>query len=164
MASRYTRERILSLVPSQTPSEHLGSSNSCQGSASGPKFLTRFQPGGFHSNYFLVRKKDGSFRPILDLRRLNKSLKRLAFRMLRIVDVRHAIEPGMWFTSVDLKDVYFHIAIAPHQRRFLRFTFQSRSYQFRVLPFGLSLSPRVFTCVIQVTLEPLQWESILILP
>ncbi len=70
----------------------------------------------------------------------------------------------MWFTSVDLKDVYFHIAIAPHHRRFLRLIFQSRSYQFRVLPFGLSHSPRVFKCVIQVTLEPLQREGILILP
>ncbi len=70
------------------------------------------QPGGFHSKYFLVRKKDGSFRPILDFRRLNKSLKCLPFCMLRIVDVRHAIESGMWFTSVDLKDAYFHIPIA----------------------------------------------------
>ncbi len=124
----------------------------------------RVQPGGFHSKYFLVRKKDGSFRPIQDLRRLNESLKRLPFRMLRIVGVRHAIDPGMWFTSVDLKDAYFHIPITPHHRRFLRFTFQSRTYQFRVLPFGLYLSPRVFTRVIQVALEPLQREGMLILP
>ncbi len=50
------------------------------------------QPGGFHSKYFLVRKKDGSFRPMLDLRHLNESLKRLPFRMLRIVGVRQSCD------------------------------------------------------------------------
>lgn len=124
----------------------------------------QIHPGGFHSKYFLVRKKDGSFRPILDLRRLNKSLKHLPFRMLRVKDVLQAVEPGMWFTSVDLKDAYFHIPIAPHHRRFLQFTFQGRTYQYRVLPFGLSLSPCVFTRCMQVALEPLQWEGMLILP
>lgn len=38
------------------------------------------------------------------------------------------------------------------------------TYQFRGRPFSLSLSPRVFTWVVQATLEPLQQEGILILP
>ena len=33
------------------------------------------QPGGFYSTYFLVRKKGGGLRPILDLSGLNKFLK-----------------------------------------------------------------------------------------
>lgn len=36
----------------------------------------------------------------------------LPFRTLRVVDVRHGIAPRTWFTSVDLKYVYFHISIA----------------------------------------------------
>ncbi len=31
---------------------------------------------------------------------------------------------GDWFASVDLKDAYFHIRIAPHHRTFLRFSFE----------------------------------------
>lgn len=103
-----------------------------------------FLPGGFHSKYFLVCKKDGSFRPILDLRCQNRSLKQLPFRMLHVIDVLHVIVPCMWFTSVYLKDAYFHIPIAPHHRKFLRLTFQGRTYQYQVLPYGLLLSLCVF--------------------
>ena len=35
----------------------------------------QLQAGGFYSAYFLVNKKDGGFRPILDLRGLNTFLK-----------------------------------------------------------------------------------------
>ncbi|MGL5400902.1 MAG: reverse transcriptase domain-containing protein, partial [Plesiomonas shigelloides] len=53
--------------------------------------------------------------------------------------------PEDWFFSLDLKDAYFHIQIAPHHRRFLRFAFEGVAYQYAVLPFGLSLAPRTFT-------------------
>ncbi len=39
---------------------------------------------------------------------------------------------------MDLKDAYFHIQIALHHRRFLRFAFEGTAYQNSVLPFGLA--------------------------
>ena len=84
--------------------------------------------------------------------------------MLRTADVIRAIEPGAWFITIDLKEAYFHVPIAVEHRQFLRFSFLHKTYQFRVLPFGLSLAPRVFTKFIQVALEPLQQEGILVLP
>lgn len=119
---------------------------------------------GFYSIYFLVPKKDGGFRPILDLRRLNLYLKELRFRMLRTVDVLQAIAQGDWFTSVDLKDAYFHVPVAPRHRQFLRFAFEGQAYQFRVLPFGLSLAPRTFTRCVAAALAPLQARGLRILP
>lgn len=95
--------------------------------------------------YFLVPKKDGGFRPILDLRHLNIFLKTFPFRMLRAAHILCAVMKGDWFMSIDLKDAYFHIPIVPHHRKFLCFSFESQAYQFRVLPFGFSLAPRVFT-------------------
>ncbi|KAK7905160.1 hypothetical protein WMY93_017767 [Mugilogobius chulae] len=41
----------------------------------------RLDPGGFYSRYFLVPKKTGDLRPVLDLRGLNVFLKVLQFRM-----------------------------------------------------------------------------------
>ncbi|XP_029441848.1 LOW QUALITY PROTEIN: uncharacterized protein LOC115081559 [Rhinatrema bivittatum] len=119
---------------------------------------------GFYSIYFLVPKKDGGFRPILDLRRLNRYIKVLQFHMLRTVDVLQTITPGDWFTSVDLKDAYFHVPVAPHHRQFLRFAFEGQAYQFRVLPFGLSLAPRTFTRCMAAALAPLQALGLRILP
>ncbi|XP_030272829.1 uncharacterized protein LOC115581680 [Sparus aurata] len=114
------------------------------------------QLAGFYSLYFLVSKKDGGLRPILDLRRLNAFIKVLPFKMLTTSQILEAVEKGDWFTSVDLRDAYFHVPICPDHRPFLRFAFQGRAYQFKVLPFGLSLSPRVFTRVIGAALRPLQ--------
>ena len=122
------------------------------------------QPGGFYSAYFLVAKKDGGLRPILDLRGLNRFLKVLRFHMLSTAEVLRTVAREEWFTSVDLKDAYFHVPIAPHHRQFLRFAFQGRHFQFRVLPFGLSLSPRVFTRCVAAALSPLQSRGMKILP
>ncbi|XP_044838845.1 uncharacterized protein LOC123345850 [Mauremys mutica] len=44
-----------------------------------------------------------------------------------------------------MKDAYFHIAIYPPHRRYLRFVVNHQHYQFTVLPFGLSMAPKVFT-------------------
>ncbi len=47
--------------------------------------------------------------------------------------------------------MYFHVSILPCHRPFLRFAFEGRAYQYKVLPFGLSLSPRVFTSTTSTT-------------
>ncbi len=118
---------------------------------------------GFYSRYFLVPKKDGGLRPILDLRRLNHALMRRPFRMITLKQILSQIHTGDWFCSLDLKDAYFHIQIAPHHRRFLRFAFEGVAYQYTVLPFGLSLAPRTFTKCMDAALSPLRQMGIRIL-
>ena len=59
---------------------------------------------------------------------------------------------GLWLTSLDLKDVYFHIGINPADTRYLRFCHNGTAWQFTVLPFGLSTSPRVFTKILKPVL------------
>ncbi|KAL0148359.1 hypothetical protein M9458_056339, partial [Cirrhinus mrigala] len=118
---------------------------------------------GFYSRYFFVPKKDGGLRPILDLRHLNRALMKRPFKMIILKQILSHICPGDWFFSLDLKDAYFHIQIAPHHRRFLRFNFEGVAYQYTVLPFGLSLAPRTFTKCMDVALSPLRQRGIRIL-
>ena len=124
----------------------------------------RSQNDGFYSTDFLIPKKDGSLRPILDLGGLNVYLKVLPFRMLRTVDVLQTIGQGEWFTSIDLKDAYFHVPIHPEHRKYLRFAFQGQAYQFAVLPFGISLAPRIFTRCMRAALTSLCLAGVKILP
>ena len=98
---------------------------------------------GFYLRYFLVPKKGGGLRPILDLRALNRYMRQYSFRMLTHAALIRFVRPGGWFTSIDLRDAYFHIPIYPPHRKYLRFAFQGVTYEYLVLPFGLSLSPRV---------------------
>ncbi|KAL0147528.1 hypothetical protein M9458_057156, partial [Cirrhinus mrigala] len=100
---------------------------------------------GFYSPYFIVPKKGGGLRPILDLRVLNRALLKLPFKMLTLKHILTCVRVQDWFVAIDLKDAYIHVSILPRHRPFLRFAFEGRAYQYKVLPFGLSLSPRVFT-------------------
>ncbi len=109
---------------------------------------------GFYSCYFLFPKKHSSLRPILDQRLLNRALMRRPFRMITLKD---------WFFSLDVKDAYFHIQIAPRNWPFLRFTFEGVAYQYTVLPFGLSLAPRTFMKWMDAALSPLRQMGIHIL-
>ncbi len=118
---------------------------------------------GFYSPYFIVPKKSGGLRPILDLRVLNRALHKLPFRMLTQKRIFGCVRPLDWFAAIDLKDSYFHVSILPRHRPFLRFAFEGRAYQYKVLPFGLSLSPRVFTKVAEAALVPLRERGVRIL-
>lgn len=119
--------------------------------------------GGFYSKYFLVPKRDGGLRPILDLRQVNLYLSRRRFKMLTLRQLSQSIRPGDWFTTVDLQDAYFHIPIKPGHQKYLRFAFQGKGYEFRVLPFGLSLAPRVFTKCMDAILATLRLNGIRVL-
>ncbi len=117
----------------------------------------------FYSRYFIVPKKDGGLHPILDLRALNDSVMQLKFKMLTLRQIVPQIRSEDLFVTIDLKDAYFHISILPCHRRFLRFTFGGKAYQYGVLLFGLALSPRTFTKCLDATLVPLRLQGIRIM-
>ncbi len=77
---------------------------------------------GFYSPYFIVPKKGGGLRPILDLRVLNRALHKLPFKSclhkLPLLTHRRmikCIQPQDWFAAIDLKDAYFHVSILPRR-------------------------------------------------
>jgi len=108
---------------------------------------------GFYSRLFFVPKKTGGARPIIDLSTLNENLVVPKFKMETVASIRQGLEPGRWVFSIDLKDAYFQVPIHPASRKYLRFQFRDKVYQFRALPFGVSSAPWLFTKVmIQVKL------------
>ncbi len=177
MGNGYDKTRLFTPIRSETTTFPWGgphhstqrecSSSACRGDESASKGSHRS-----HSSSERVRllqlllprpQKDGGLRPILDLRLLNRALVKRSFRMITSKQILLQICPGDWFMSLDLKDAYFHMQVAPHHRRFLRFAFEGVVYQFKVLPFGLSLAPRTFTRCIDAALSPLRQMGIRIL-
>ncbi len=63
----------------------------------------------FYSHYFLVPKKDGGQRPILDPRHLKRALMTWPFRIITSKQILSQIYPGNWFFSLDLKAAYWLI-------------------------------------------------------
>ncbi|XP_042583419.1 uncharacterized protein LOC109076134 [Cyprinus carpio] len=103
----------------------------------------------------LCPKKDGGLCPILDLRCLNLALRVSKFKMLTVKSILTQIQSEDWFVTIVLKDAYFHIQIVKRHRKFLRFAFEGKAYQFCALPFGLALAPRMFTKCMDAVLDPL---------
>ena len=73
-----------------------------------------FNPrSGFYSRIFLAPKKNGKWRPVINLKPLNQFLKKQHFKMSTIADVIQEVERDDWLISIDLKDAYFHVPIHP---------------------------------------------------
>ena len=104
---------------------------------------------GFYGRLFCVPKASGGWRPVLDLSRLNKYLVQIPFRMETAASIRESIRQDDWAVSIDLTDAYFHLLIHPDSRKWTRFSLNGKVFQFRALPFGLSLAPWLFTKVVR---------------
>ena len=109
--------------------------------------------GGYYSRLFLVRKKSGGWRPVIDLSRLNQHVITPHFKMETLDSVRLPLRKHDWAISLDLTDAYFHIPIHRKSRRFLRFHFMGKTYQFRALPFGLAPAPYVFSRTVKAVVK-----------
>lgn len=98
-------------------------------------------PGLFYSTLFLVPKKDGGQRPVINLKKLNAFFNPPYFKMEGIYTLKSLLRQGDWLTKVDLKDTYFSVPIHREQRKFLSFSVGNQTYLFTCLPFGLATAP-----------------------
>ena len=92
----------------------------------------------FLSSFFLAPKKNNSWRPILNLKPLNTDyIRPQRFRMETLAVIIPTLRRGMWAASIDLKDAYLHIQIAPAFQRYLSFSYKGSAVQV----YGTSLRP-----------------------
>ena len=107
---------------------------------------------GFYSPIFLVPKKDSDkMRMIHNMAYFNEFFLEppAHFRMVSLEQIRSKLQPLDWMISLDLQDAYLHVPIFEGHRKFLRFFFNGTHYQWRVLPFGISSAPWLFTRITQ---------------
>ena len=139
--------RAPSLPAGVLPTVHQGSRLNPGASKPSSEGGSRTSPSvsGFYSRLFLVQKASGSWRPIIDLSTLNDYITSSHFHMETPQSVLRSIRPGDWMVSLDLQDAYLQVPVHHDSRRYLRFVVAGKSYQFRVLCFGLTTAPQVFT-------------------
>ena len=103
---------------------------------------------GFYSRLFMVPKKGSNkLRPVIDLSALNSYVSVPHFKMETAELIRASLTSGEWISSIDLTDAYFHIPISRKMRKYFRFSFRDRLYEFLATPFGLGTAPLEFTGV-----------------
>ena len=99
----------------------------------------------FISNVFLRPKRNGEYRVILDLSVLNKDIDYQHFKMDNLDAAVGLMKRGCFLASIDLKDAYYSIPITRRDRKYLRFWWGDRLFQYTCLPNGLAQAPRFFT-------------------
>ena len=105
--------------------------------------------GEFISTLFIVPKKNGKFRPVINLRYLNQFVHYDHFKQETFKVVLNLIQENDFFTSTDLNDAYFSVPIHENYQKYLKFSWRGVLYKFVCLPFGLKSSPYVFTKILK---------------
>ena len=98
---------------------------------------------GFLSSMFTVPKKDGSWRPIINLKCLNAYLAASHFKMEGVGSLKDILQEGDFMGKIDLEDAYLSVPVHQEHRDFLKFCWRRKIYWFRSLPFDLATAPRV---------------------
>ena len=112
------------------------------------------------SNIFIRPKKDGEFRPIINLKRLNQFVRYQHFKMEGLRDVKNMLSDGDLMCKLDLKDAYFTVPLCTRSRKLARFRWNGKLYEFQCLAFGLGPALRIFTKLLEVSISIQETENI----
>ena len=118
------------------------------------------EKGEFISPIFLRPKSEGSFRLILNLKKLNSHMPKIHFKMDTIHSVLQLVHENCFMTKLDIKDAYYSIPIRESDKKFLKFMHEGTLYSFQALPNGLSSGPRKFTKLLKPPLAALREQNI----
>ena len=100
---------------------------------------------GFYSSIFVVPQCTGGLWSILNLKHFNPYIHIPYFKMPTIRHVWQLIQHGDYAFYIDWQDAYWHIPIVKYHHCFLQFVWHNVPYQLKILPFGLTTAPWVFT-------------------
>ena len=111
----------------------------------------------FVSPAFLVEKgrTNGAmkYRLVVDLRKVNKRLRRLGLRYSRLRDFGTMLRKGDGMVGFDIRNAYHHLRVRPDLQKFLQFRIAGEFFQCVALPFGLATSPYYFTHLMLVVVR-----------
>ena len=123
----------------------------------------QFYQRSFLQRLFLVLKKGGDLRPVIDLSALNQLIINEHFQMENISCLKQILNQNDFMVKLDLKDAYLTVGVHEQSQHYLRFIWQGQAYQFQALPFGLCTSPRVFTKLLKPVITFLRTRNIRLL-
>ena len=83
--------------------------------------LAKSEQGEYISPIFLVPKKNGTFRLILNLKKFNQNVQYCHFKMETLTAALNHITQDCLMASVDLKDAYYGVPVHEEFRKFLGF-------------------------------------------
>lgn len=127
------------------------------------KKTIRHSDSEFCSPIVLVKKKNGERRLCCDYRRLNKIIAKDNFPMPIIDELLGYLNNKVFFTSLDLRDGFFHIRIKEECKKYTSFVTPFGQYEWNRMPQGLKVGPANFQRFITMIFGDLIKEKKLII-
>jgi len=109
----------------------------------------------YASPIVLTRKKSGEIRMCVDYRALNKILVRDNYPLPLIDDQLDALRGERFYSSLDLKDGFYHVRMSNESVRYTSFVTPLGQFEFLRMPFGLKIGPQLFQRFINEALSEL---------
>ena len=111
----------------------------------------------------MVRKKDGSLRFCIDLRKLNARTVKDTCSLPRIEETLDCLNGAQWLTSLDLKSGYWQVELDEESKALNAFTVGPLGlYQCGYMPFGLTNAPATFQRLMESCLGDMHLKWVII--
>ena len=98
----------------------------------------------YSSPLLLVPKKDGTWRIVIDYRRLNKDTIPDRMPMPNFDEVLSQLNGAKLFSALDLLSGYHQVPLSEDSKQCTAFSTHNQHWQLEVMPFGLSNAPTDF--------------------
>lgn len=126
------------------------------------KQIIRESESPYSSRVVMCRKKNNSYRMCVNYKPLNKLTERNFYPMPVIEDQILKLQGKKYFSSLDLKNGFYHIELEESSKKFTSFVIERGQYEFNRLPFGWTNSPAEFVRFITKILGKMIRENKLI--
>lgn len=114
------------------------------------------------SPVILKKKPDGTYRFLVDFRRLNAVTKKDAYPQPTTEELLNRLAGHRFFTKLDLKSGYFQIPISEVDKEKTAFVTQDGLYEFNVLAQGLMNAPPTFQRVMNNLIATGRWNYVVV--
>lgn len=124
--------------------------------------IVRISDSPYSSPFFMIKKKDGSHRPVIDYRELNKVTVKEDWPIPLIDDILFKMRHGRYFSVMDAKSGFFQIPVQEESKKYTAFSDGTRKLEWNFMPMGVMNAPMVFSRIINQILGDLEFVVVYI--